>query len=66
MPHGPSTNEKKRIVAEMLIRRAGDMVEFWNAEETNISADEVRDMMDTWLKNLPGDFWDIRLNHPSR
>lgn len=65
MADGMGTQQKKRIVAELLIRKAGDLVEFWSdCGDADVPVDEVRDFLTTWLKNLPGDAWDTRLDRP--
>jgi hypothetical protein len=63
-------SEEKRLVAELLIKKAGDLVEFWsdmsqyssNPEAAqNIPAEFVMECLTTWLKGLPGSSWDVRL-----
>lgn len=64
-------NEKKALVAEMLIHEAGTLVEFWSEkiqyrtsnldEVQEVDAEFARKCLNTWLRRLPGASWDIRL-----
>lgn len=58
--------EKKHIVARALIHQAGNLVEFWSAlgDDDRVDAEYARECLARWLKDLPGDAWDIRLNPP--
>lgn len=58
-------NDQKRALAAVLLNKAGDIVEFFTelcpelAEE--IDAADAAAQLAVWLKNLPGDAWDVRL-----
>ncbi|MER0443087.1 hypothetical protein ABR738_00600 [Streptomyces sp. Edi4] len=55
--------EKKHIVARALLHQAGNLVEFWSAigDDDRVDAAFARECLNRWLKDLPGDAWDLRL-----
>lgn len=68
MAEGMGIQQKKREVALYLLQEAGTLVEFWTEKtcgQTDITAEEAREFLAGWLKNLPGDAWDTRLDPPS-
>lgn len=64
--YGTGPRMRKQLVAQILIQHAGDLLEHWdeipNTEDLDIV--EAREWIAGWLKNLPGDAWDVRLDHP--
>lgn len=61
------TQKQKRALADLLLREAGAIVEFWS-EKTEffddlhgVSPDDAAEVLAHWLKSLPGDSWDFRL-----
>jgi len=65
---GMGVQERKRLVAQILIQQAGDLLEHWDdipyTEDLDII--EAREWIAGWLKNLPGTVWDVRLDHPAK
>ncbi|MFF2571110.1 hypothetical protein [Streptomyces sp. NPDC058084] len=61
-----SANEKKHRVARALFHQAGNLVEFWSVlgDDDQVDAEFARECLARWLKDLPGDAWDIRLDPP--
>ncbi|MCZ0983851.1 hypothetical protein O1L60_44620 [Streptomyces diastatochromogenes] len=61
-----SATEKKHVVARALMHQAGNLVEFWGAigDDDRVDAEFARECLARWLRGLPGDDWDIRLNPP--
>lgn len=63
-----NSRETKRAVAKELILTAGHMIENWEdifagrGEVPPCTAEEAREMVSGWLFDLPGSFWDIRLD----
>lgn len=61
------TNKQKEALAAVLIRKAGDLVEFFeeitegNDALVGVTGDQVRRQLSIWLGRLPGDAWDTRL-----
>lgn len=67
MAEGMGTQQKKREVALRLLQEAGTLIEFWTEKtggQTDITADEAREFIAGWLKYLPGEAWDTRLDAP--
>lgn len=66
MAIGLGKREQKRAVALMLMQAAGDILEFWSDRDDTEDIDiiDAREWLATWLRGLPGDQWDIRLDHP--
>lgn len=62
--------EVKQAVAMELISAAGTLVEFWTSrfeargEQPPCNGEEAREMIARWLKDLPGESWDVRLEPP--
>jgi hypothetical protein len=67
MPLGTGAAERKRLVAQILIQQAGDLLEHWDEVPYTEDLDlvEAREWIAGWLKNLPGTAWDTRLDHPT-
>ncbi|MDT0442297.1 hypothetical protein [Streptomyces johnsoniae] len=67
MPEEMGVNERKAKVAEALLIAAGDLLERWTeahqsrGEEPPCEVGEAREYISTWLKRLPGNYWDDRL-----
>lgn len=59
-------NEKKKLVVRALLAQAGNLVEFWSVlgDDERVDAEFARECLNRWLKDLPGDDWDIRLDAP--
>lgn len=63
--------EKKQAVAWALLSQAGDLVEFWTEKTEHqewageITPEEAREWIASWLRRLPGTVWDIRLDAPT-
>lgn len=59
--HG--TAKQKRAVAWMLLHAAGDILEYWGERHDTADIDQAdaQRWLNTWLRGLPGDEWDIRL-----
>lgn len=64
------TKEQKRALAAVLIREAGNLVEFWEEKQASgygdeclngLSSNDIGLQLAIWLKDLPGDEWDTRL-----
>jgi hypothetical protein len=76
MTDKPMTDrEKKEFVAGQLLSQAGNLVEFWSEmarnyghdrEAEEIDAEYARACIARWLRRLPGDIWDTRLDPPNR
>lgn len=67
MTHGYSKIEAKRDVAIMLMQAAGNIIEFWGERDdtADIDVTDAQKWLATWLKDLPGTAWDVRLGpHP--
>jgi hypothetical protein len=59
------TNKQRDALAQLLLSRAGDLVESW--DETTfegVSQEAAAEQIARWLKGLPGKGWDGRLPHP--
>lgn len=61
---------EKQALATLLIREAGNIVEFWEEKRDSAAGDEILQGVTTkqvarqlavWLKDLPGTNWDARL-----
>lgn len=63
------TNRQKSELAAALLMQAGNLVEFrdhyldGDAYEglRKASSEDIAAQLSTWLKRLPGDYWDSRL-----
>ncbi|MEV1042947.1 hypothetical protein AB0J01_41265 [Streptomyces sp. NPDC050204] len=62
----PSITAKKRLVPRALLLQAGNLVEFWSVlgDDDRVDAEFARECLARWLKDLPGDDWDVRLDAP--
>ena len=61
------TNRQKAALAGEVINRVADIVEFrseiiTDPELADVSPLEIAAQLSTWLKGLPGDSWDTRLD----
>lgn len=65
------TRNQKNELAREVIRRAADIIEFWDemrddlADDSalrGVSAEDVRKQIAVWMNALPGDAWDRRLD----
>lgn len=61
------TNRQKAALAGEVINRVADIVEFrseiiTDPELADVSLLEIAAQLSTWLKGLPGDSWDTRLD----
>jgi len=59
--------EMKQAVALRLMQKAGDLIEFWEESTEGTSAEGIpgnfaRDCIARWLRTLPGNDWDLRLD----
>lgn len=52
-------NAKKRIVAQAILKAAGDLVENW--DQDGVTAQEAAELLAKWLQYTPGKDWDTRL-----
>jgi hypothetical protein len=57
---------QKQALARVLLDQAGNIVEFWGEQDVpeelkDITVPEIRRQLSNWLKDLPGDCWDMRL-----
>lgn len=68
MAEGVGPAERKRLVAQILLQQAGDLLENWDEVPYTEDLDivEARGWISGWLKNLPGAAWDTRLDHPTK
>lgn len=68
MAEGMGPAERKRLVAQILLQQAGDLLEHWDEVPFTEDLDiiEAREWIAGWLKNLPGTAWDTRLDHPTK
>lgn len=67
MAKGLGKREAKQAVAVMLMQAAGSIVEFWSERDDTEEIDviEAQEWLAGWLKDLPGNDWDVRLGkHP--
>ncbi len=61
---------EKTALAMLLLRKAGDIAEFWGElvkDEpalAEVSSEDAAEQLTVWLKRLPGDRWDLRLPQP--
>lgn len=58
--------KRKRMVAQVLLQQAGDLLEHWDEilSTDDLDIAEAREWISGWLKDLPGTAWDTRLDHP--
>jgi hypothetical protein len=62
-PTALSPSARKHAVAERLILAAAQIAATWEYDE--ITADEARTMISSWMNYLPGGVWDERLGERS-
>ncbi|PRX91951.1 hypothetical protein [Allonocardiopsis opalescens] len=61
------TREQKAALAQALLAKAGDLIEFWaeTIEEEkvlrDVDSDAAAQQLSVWLRRLPGRAWDMRL-----
>ncbi|MER5302229.1 hypothetical protein ABT039_22600 [Streptomyces lasiicapitis] len=58
--------DKKHLVVRALLAQAGNLVEFWSVlgRDDEVDAEFARECLARWLRDLPGEEWDVRLDPP--
>jgi len=65
------TREQREALAQLVLAQVGNLVEFWSEYTerdpalADLDALTARDQLATWMRRLPGEAWDIRLNMPN-
>ena len=54
---GPTATDRKRIVAEELIKVGAALAKDWDAKQTGVPVGFAREMIASYLSYTPGSFW---------
>jgi hypothetical protein len=63
--------QKSALVAEVM-NKVGYILEYWsetveqNPELSGVDYDDAREALASWMSRLPGDYWNRRLDPPSK